>query len=99
MLEGETADEFEVRIVVPLRLATARMKHAKAIMPKLTAVLTGFHDKVPSPLAMGRAREQRGAGGSLARAPAASIQAPRSGNPPRPRAHVRRARRRRRRRR
>ncbi len=46
--EGETTEKFEKKIVTPIKAATARMKHAKKIMPEITPILTKFHEKVPS---------------------------------------------------
>ena len=47
--EGETKEKFEKKIVVPIKAATARMKHAKKIMPEIAPILTKFHEKVSMP--------------------------------------------------
>jgi hypothetical protein len=46
--EDETKEKFEKKIVTPIKAATARMKHAKKIMPEITPILTKFHEKVSS---------------------------------------------------
>ena len=42
----DTTETFEARVVTPLRIATARMNHAKKIMPEVKEILTEFHRKV-----------------------------------------------------